>query len=288
MKLAALPDRPRVTALLACHNRVELTLRALRAVKNSQNVFNLSVVLFDDGSTDGTSEAVRTEFPDTILLHGDGSAFWNGGMYSAWRHALKLKPDAYLWLNDDVELDSDALVRLSSAWQETVALTGNLANVLVGATRNAQGEITYGGMRKRLSPFALRFERLPEVMSVEPIDTLNGNIVLVTASAVERVGILDPNFYHGYGDIDYGLRANRAGVPVLLLPRSLGVCEANRPADLSGLSLAQRWWHILKSPRGLQPTSWWRMVRRHSGLLAPLHFITPYRRLLYPAALLRP
>lgn len=287
MTRIAVPDRPRVTALLACHNRRELTLRALRAASNARDSFDLSVVLFDDGSTDGTAEAVRAEFPGTVILTGNGSAFWNGGMYRAWRHALELKPDAYLWLNDDVELDGDAFARLSAAWKETVARTNDPAAVLVGATRNAQGEITYGGMRRSPSPLSFRFERLPEVAAAEPVDALNGNIVLVTCAAVEKVGILDPGFHHMYGDIDYGLRANRAGVPVLLLPGSLGRCEGNRPADLSGLSLAQRWRHILKSPRGVQPASWWRMVRRHSGLLAPLHFITPYRRLFYPAAWLR-
>lgn len=278
---------PRVVAILACHNRRELTLRALRALNHTQSQFDLSIVLFDDGSTDGTADAVRSEFSDTIVLSGDGSAFWNGGMHRAWTRALDLEPDAFLWLNDDVILDSDALGRLNAAWQASLQSDLGEALVLVGATRNTLGQVTYGGMRKTFSPFAFRFERVAEIDQIEPVDTLNGNIVLVTAGAVEKIGILDSEFHHMYGDIDYGLRASRSDVPVLLLPGTLGVCEASPPRDLSRLSFADRWRHFLKSPRGVQPTSWWRMVRRHSGPFAPLHFLTPYRKLFYPAAWLR-
>jgi GT2 family glycosyltransferase len=281
------PDRARVAALIACHNRRDLTVTALCALSKSRDFFDLSVVLFDNGSTDGAADAVRAQFPDTILLIGDRSAFWNGGMYRASQYALELNADAYLWLNDDVELDGDAFVRLLSAWKDAVAQRSDPAAVLVGATRNAKGEITYGGMRRASSRFVFRFERLPETTAAEPIDTLNGNIVLVTAAAVEKVGILDPGFYHMYGDIDYGLRANRAGIPVLLLPGSLGICEANKAADLSLMTIVERWRHVFKSHRGIQTKSLWRIVRRHSGLYAPLHFVPPYRKLFYPAAWLR-
>lgn len=280
-------NRRRVTVILACHNRRETTLRALRSLDPSRAPFDLSVVLFDDGSTDGTAAAVRAEFPDAVIVSGDGSAFWNGGMHRAWSKALELRPDAYLWLNDDVELDADALARLRDAWLRAQARHEDGAFVLVGATRNARGALTYGGMRRKDVPFAFRLERLPETGTLERIDTFNGNIVLVSAPVVERIGILDPGYFHIYGDIDYGLRASRAGIPVLQLPGTLGLCETNPGTDLAALGLAQRWHHILRSPWGTRPRSWWRLVRRHSGIWAPIHFVSPYRKLFYPAAWLR-
>ncbi len=282
------PAAPRrVAAIVACHNRKPLTLRLLRALQAQHGVFDLSVVLFDDGSTDGTGDAVRAQFPEVEILRGTGDAFWNGGMYRAWQQALALKPEAYLWLNDDVALDGDALVRLRDAWAAAEAAGPDGALVLAGATRSAAGEVTYGGLRRERSPLALRFVRVPPAAAPVRVDTLNGNIVLVSAGAAARVGILDPGFFHMDGDVDYGLRATRAGVPVLLLPGTLGICEANPPADLARMPLAARWRHIFRSPRGIHPASWWRLTRRHSGIWLPLHFLLPYRKLFYPARWLR-
>lgn len=280
--------RKRVIAILACHNRRELTLRAFRSLDAAREVFDISAVLFDDGSTDGTANAIEAEFPHTIIVKGNGDAFWNRGMHDAWSRALELRPDAYLWLNDDVALDADALSRLRDAWDKPGRENANGALILVGATRGANGEITYGGMRRKFSPFSFRVYRLPEAARVEHIDSFNGNIVLITAATVQRIGILDPGFFHMYGDIDYGLRASGSGVPVLLLPGTLGICEGRAPFDLSQLSLGQRWRYILRSPHAVRPASWWRMVRRHSGIFALLHFLTPYRKLFYPTAWLRP
>ena len=124
--------RRRVVAMLACYNRRPLTLRALRALSGAGKTFDLSVVLFDDGSTDGTAAAVATEFPETIILHGNGDAYWNGGMSRAWTRALDFRADGYLWLNDDVELDADALARLADAWDISEPSCPDGALVLAG------------------------------------------------------------------------------------------------------------------------------------------------------------
>lgn len=274
--------RRRVAVLIACHNRRELTLRALRSLAAQKAVFDLTVVLFDDGSSDGTAQAVRAEFPETIVLAGDGSAFWNRGMYAAWTRACELAPDGYLWLNDDVALDPDALARLGAAWDRADG-----PGVWVGATRDARGALTYGAMRRAGPRAALRFERLPESADIQRAETMNGNVVLVDAATVARIGLNDPAYFHMYGDIDYGLRASAAGIPVWQLPGTLGVCEGNPAFDLAALSWSERWRHLLRSPRGVRPASWWRFARRHAGVLAPLAFAAPYRRLFYPRAWLK-
>jgi len=276
-----------VVALLASHNRRAFTLRALASLAAVRGVFDLSVVLFEDGSTDGTADAVADAYPDTIMVHGKGDAFWNGGMYRAWQRALELRPDAYLWLNDDVLLDNDALRRLADGWIAADERTPNGALILVGATCDANGALTYGGMMDDSSPAALRFRRLPLSDQLQEIETFNGNIVLITAATVERVGIIDPAYFHKFGDIDYGLRAHAAGVPLLLLPGTLGICEGAAPFDLGALSLHERWKYF-GSHRGAPFASWWRMTGKYSGKWRLPHFLLAYRRMLYPAALLRP
>lgn len=279
--MTATSVRPRIAVLLACHNRRELTLRALRSITTSDGGFDLTSVLLDDNSTDGTADAVRAEFPATIIVRGDGASFWNGGMHLAWRRALALQPDGYLWLNDDVALDPDAIGRLAEQWAQQGGRSGSEPFILVGATRGSNGALTYGGMMRERSPFAFRVVRQPIAEEIRRVDTFNGNIVLISRGTVERIGINDPAFFHAMGDVDYGLRATAAGIPVLLMPGTMGVCELNRPVEYLGLSFVERWRHM-KSHRGLPFASWWRLTRRHSGFWALPHFLLPYRRLFYP------
>lgn len=268
----------RIAVILACFNRKELTLRALRGVRQSNSLFAFSIFLFEDGSSDGTRESVILEFPEVTIVGGDGTAFWNGGMNRAWRRALEQNFDGYLWLNDDVLLDDDALERLHSTWNELMGASRSL--ILVGPVRASDGNLSYGGVNREFSPFSLRFKTL----SVQPIlqrsETFHGNIVLVSAETVKQIGINDPNFLHTLGDIDYGLRATKAGIAIYVMPNTLGVCEPNNARTFRGLSLGERFKRI-NTHLGLPISSWLRMTVRWSGFWMPFHFLVPYRKLFF-------
>ncbi len=278
---------PAIAVLLVCHNRRETTLRALRALALAGRDATLIPVLFDDASNDGTVTAVLAEFPRTKIVEGDGTAFWNRGLHIAWTHARNLPVDAFLWLNDDVELDRDAIARLLDAWRRVSAATSGHRFILVGATRGTDGVVTYSGQRLIPSPFALRFRAVqPNDDSLATVDTFNGNIVLVPRAVIAEIGLNDPAFHHNLGDIDYGLRATKAGIAVRLLPGTLGLCERNAAKALRGfgsphLSLFEQWRKV-NSHHGLPFFNWWRLTRRHSGAWFLLHFCLPYRRLVLP------
>lgn len=275
-----------IAVLLVCRNRRETTLKALRSLADAPAGAALTSVLFDDASSDGTVEAVLAEFPETVVVRGDGNAFWNGGLHQAWTRALSLDVSAFLWLNDDVQLDADAVDRLLAARRQMLLERPDERYVLAGATRDANGRTTYSGQRREPSAFALRFRKVPPTDALQPIDTFNGNIVLVPRAVVDLIGINDAGFHHNLGDIDYGLRATRAGVAVRLLPGTLGQCSLNEAKASYGygsprLSLAGQWRKV-NSLHGLPPRSWWRMTRRHSGAWFLPHFLLPYRWLFLP------
>ena len=54
---------------------VELLLNHLKAL-NTQ--FPASVILVDDGSTDGTSDFVALHYPEVRVVRGDGNLWWGG------------------------------------------------------------------------------------------------------------------------------------------------------------------------------------------------------------------
>lgn len=264
---------PRVTAILTCFNRRELTLRVLRGWFGQQgHDAELDAVLVDDGSADGTAAAVAAEFPRATVVPGSGSLFWAAGMALAERHARRSRPDALVWLNDDVELADDCLHELRAT-----SATCTPAAVVAGALADPDtGEVTYGGFApRRWHP--LRGALVRPVGRPLPVPTMHGNVVYVPRAAYERVGI-DGRFAHAYADFDYGLRLRRAGLPVLLTAGTVGRCSratSSRGGTVAGLPLRDRLRH-LNSPRGVPLRSQARYLGRHAGPWWPVLVLGPY------------
>lgn len=232
---------PRIAALLTCHNRRELTLSCLRSLYEIAP--SVEVFLTDDGSTDGTAEAVRQAFPQVRVIAGDGQLYWNRGMRRAWSESLKVGYDYYLWLNDDQVLYSSLLDELlaCSRMQGDCIVSG-----LVEDTSHSQ--IIYGGYDRQKQ--MVQPSTLPQ-----PIFLLNGNVVLVPHAVVQRIGILDSHFIHDLGDLDYGLTAQEHGVAVVSTRKPVAMGSLNSPCRIRlwGSSLIPRFRHLatpLGSPIG--------------------------------------
>ena len=125
-----------IAVLMTCHNRRELTLRCLARLPGQTHFRPENLFLVDDGSSDGTGDAVLAAMPQANVICGDGSLFWNGGMRRAWEGAIASgrKFDFVLWLNDDVELADDAFAMLV-ADADAVAPRGEAVIVAVATDR---------------------------------------------------------------------------------------------------------------------------------------------------------
>src|SRR5207237_1066788 len=99
-----------VIALLACHNRRDRTVSCLRLLFGQDLPgIDVEAILVDDGSSDGTTEAVRALSERVEIIRGDGSLYWARSMARAEQRGMARSPDYLLWLNDDVMLYRSAL-----------------------------------------------------------------------------------------------------------------------------------------------------------------------------------
>jgi len=272
----------KVVALLTCHNRKDWTLRCLDAFFSQTfraSAPALEAIVVDDGSTDGTSEAVQAEFGSVRVIAGDGTLFWARGMQLAESRAVAERPELLLWLNDDVTLDATAVDRLLA----TAATCPDA--IIVGALLDPEtNAVTYSGVvRSWWHPLRTRLVE-PSDRPLEA-DTFNGNVVLVPRPVYERVGPIDGGFSHGQADFDYGLRARHAGFRVVVAPGGFGFCPRGSKQgtfDDKTLSLRRRW-QLVQSATGLPMRSHARYLRRHGGLLWPLFWVAPYVKLTVSA-----
>jgi GT2 family glycosyltransferase len=267
-----------LAVLITCHNRRNTTLACLHALYQQDVTFE--VYLVDDGSSDGTSEAIKANYPPVNIIKGDGNLFWVGGMRLAFSKALKNGYNYYLWLNDDTILDSNALPNLLDT-HKCLAKRGHPNSIVVGSVRDPlTGKLTYGGRLRSSRRWDRKLE--PVEPTLEPIecDTMQGNCVLIPHSVAEKVGNIDATFIHTLGDIDYGLRARQLGCSVCIAPGYLATCSRNSIhgswADTK-LSMYERLKKAFQT-KGFPPQAWAVFLKRHSGSLWFIHWFRPYIR----------
>lgn len=275
---------PRLCALLTCFNRVDKTLASLAALQVSAAAagVQLSAVLVDDGSSDGTAAAVRERFPWVrVEEHRGVPLFWCRGMHGAMELGLEGLPDFLLLLNDDTMLYPSALAGMLACLPPP---DSSVLALVVGSTQDGvTGRHSYGGEHPRSPARPLSFMLVAPTDECQTVDTFNGNVVLLPLAVLDRVGLLDPVFEHAMGDIDYGLRARDRGVRLILAPGFQGACS-NNPVHGSfkdeSLPWRKRWKHLL-GRKGLPWRSWLVLTRRHGGWRWPAYFVWPYVKVLW-------
>ena len=281
-----------VALVIPVFNRKEMTLRCLRHL-DATGVFSWAhVIVVDDGSTDGTADALSAEFPQTEILKGDGNLWWGGGINLGTRAALAKGAGHVFWLNDDCFPVAGALKKLLSSSIEHRAVT--TASVRVIET----GSFGLGGWKKTRSGVSLA---IPEGDNLEPCDTFSGNCACIPKEVFEAIGLVDvASFPHAGGDADFGFRVGQAGFPVLAVGGA--ICDLsdpplkNRRSWLFGdITVPELWRMCFHRHTGSLALAAWRLRWKHWGwmglLVCTLQFLRLIRatviRLLVPQQLLR-
>lgn len=234
--------KQKIAIIVTCHNRRAATINCLVRLLSELNDDD-GVYIVDDGSEDGTTEAIRGLHDSRLhIILGDGTLFWAKGMRKAWETAIakRLNWDGYLWLNDDTELRADAIAKMLAA--------NDGEKIVVGELENGEGKIVYG---------------------MRPGGLFTGNCVFVPRKVYERLGIICGDYSHAWADSDYAMQAKRAGIGVV----SAGVVgkaegHPNRPS-LKGLSLRERI-GMLRNPKGWNLHDLWLYRRRNWGYCAAI------------------
>lgn len=278
-----------LAVIMACHNRCELTLSCLEAFfqQSFATKIVVEVYLMDDGSTDGTSEAVKNRFPDVNILEGNGNLFWNRGMRAAFSAAIDKGFDFYLWLNDDSHLYHDTVEVLLDTYAKLAAQGHEQAIIGSGMQDPVTKEFTYGGVKRHnWCCGRVKLERIAPGNEPIQCDATNGNCVLIPASVVRKVGNLDPVYQHRWGDHDYCFRALKHDCSVWLAPGYLGTCKDNliegtwEDVSLPMMDRIRR----LNSPHGFDFHDYAIYLRRHRGSWWPAHLIWPYIKVILQSA----
>lgn len=263
-----------VNIILTCYNRREKTEKCMKSLIEGNPHTKLHFIVVDDASTDGTDRAVKAIDPDTTVLYGDGSLFWNGGMHKGVGYCLSSMSDNqwYMLINDDVEFYSGVI-------DDMVEKCGD--RVLVGATCDSNGNFSYGGIKYHNR--GIKYDKIgPELKEVQ-CSTFNANCVLIPGKIFFEVGNIDPYYKHSMGDFDYGFKVSRKGYTVNVYDRYVGMCNDNPDTNTwqdTSLPRMQRI-KLKESRKGLPFKDWFHYLNKNFGFAtAVFRSITPYIKIM--------
>lgn len=267
----------KIVVAMTCHNRKDMSIRAVTQLRGqSSDAVEIDFVAVDDGSEDGTADALKAL--GVRVLPGNGKLYWAGGMRLAHSAAMLGQPDLILWINDDLDIEPTAIQVLLTAYFATQG-----RKILAGPVASSStGNISYGGrLQNKRNP--LSFELAGTDYFGRSIDTFNGNFVGIPRAAYEAVPFPD-GYIHAYADLAFGIAAIRRGFPSYLLPSVIGVNDRNPQTGKMFRHDIGLWARVrfACSPFGLPPRQHWRFARLVAGLPAPFWFARSYLRVLVP------
>jgi GT2 family glycosyltransferase len=193
-------------------------LASLRAVEHEP----LDVIVVDNGSTDGTAEAVREQFPEVELLRSEENLGFAEGNDIGIRHALERGADHVLVLNNDVEVEPGFVGALVAEAERRPDAGALCSKILYFEPRD---RIWFAGATfdpRRGYGRHLRYREPDDPAETEPWETDRacGAAMLVPRAVLEQVGDLDRELYLYAEDVEWSLRARAAGRRHYVVPRS--------------------------------------------------------------------
>ena len=216
----------RIAAVVLNYRTADQTWLAVRSIEASERRVD-RIIVVDNGSADGSDERLRARCPRAEILQTGSNLGFSGGCNAGIRRALGGGADAVLLVNSDVVLAPDAIAQLETA------LDGNPAAGIAGPvvlSRREPDAIASAGMSFRASSGRMRHRAAGRALaSLEPgpatVDAISGCAMLIGRDVFDRAGLFDDEYFFSYEDLDFCMRAARAGLSTVCVPAALAYHE---------------------------------------------------------------
>jgi len=258
------PAEQSVAIVMLTVNQQETTLRALRSFGRA--ISGWDVLVWDNGSTDGTVEAVRREFPTVFTHHHPTNLGVASGRNAAARIAIeRFAPTYLLFLDNDMVVQPGFVEELRAPF---------LVNPMLGQT---QAKLLYldeptrindgGGCRINFwlgvtDPVGFKQIDRGQCDEVAPCISCGG-AMMVRSTLFEQLGGFDTVFDpFGPEDLDFSLRLQNRGYAALYIPQAVAYHAVSHSFGSGYTAVYAK----------TKARHWLRFLRRHGSPLEKVGF----------------
>ena len=179
-------------------------------------------ILYVDDTGEAGGDEIAREFPSVDVVRTTSPVWWTGAINLGIASVRDGRDEGVLFFNQDVTCAKDYFEKLAEAvGRNPGALVGSAVMYAQAPTRvwSAGGAVEWWGRGIRVLHNGAPVSALPN----EPFqaDWLFGMGTYVPVDVFDRIGLPDAErFPMAWGDLDFSLRARRAGIPVVVAPEA--------------------------------------------------------------------
>lgn len=227
-----------LSIIIVNYNTAKDTRQCLQSVlETKKNGFKYNIIIIDNGSRDLLKIPKNILIKEVELLRSESNLGFTGGYNLGISHAIKKhQSDYFLLLNSDTRVDSRFLNELYQPLASDPE--AGLANPKIyfekgsefypkSYHRSQKGKVLWfaGGSIdwNHLAAFHRGVDEVDrgQFDNQHSSDFATGCCLLIKREVIETVGILDKRFFLYSEDVDFSLRAKKAGFKILFCPQSL-------------------------------------------------------------------
>lgn len=235
------------------------------------------IVFVDNGSVDGSREAVADAFPGLVRVDNGANLGFGEGANQGARHALAAGASAVAFVNNDLRFPpgEGTLRALAAALDDDPRLGFAGPRVLLddgsGRVWCAGGRLDH---RQNVSTL-LGFGEPdgPRWRTTRDVDYVVGCALVARARALDEVGLFDARYFAYMEDVELGVRARRGGWGVRVFGEHAAL-HAPSSATGGGYGARRKWMQAVNSVHFLRaygrPVHWLRFALFDVATLPPL------------------
>jgi GT2 family glycosyltransferase len=205
-------------------NSFELTKETLESLQQTTYT-NYDCIVVDNGSEDGSGNALKLQFPNIILITSDTNKGFTGGNNLGMDYALQHGYEYMMMLNNDVAVEPNFLEPLIARLDQDASVGAVQPLIYFHHDRNLiwNAGSTYNALLGICSTPDYNKKDLGYQFKnkSKKIDWITGCAFMIRASVLKKVGLLKEAFFIYYEDVDLSFRIKAAGYQLAYMPTSV-------------------------------------------------------------------
>lgn len=204
----------KIFIVIPVHNRKNLTRNCLLSLYR-QTYKDFKIIICDDGSTDGTKEMIKKQFPEVVLLKGNGNLYWSGAYNKCLTFVFEKadEKDYILSLNNDVEVDENYLFELCKAAKD------NSDKLIMSVAYDKENRSKIVDPGYNVNPVTMRQHSIRNTSldtKYIPVNSVCGRGLLIPVKIAKKAGFADEKHFLQMGDYDLSFRYQKLRIKAVI------------------------------------------------------------------------
>lgn len=206
---------PLVSVIVVNWNAGKYLRDCISSILN-QTYHNYEIILVDNASSDGSVDEIENHFQQVRIIKNQKNLGFAGGNNVGIQNA---RGSLIALLNPDAIADKDWLLNLVAEIQKSDTIAGAMGKIFY--LGNQYGENAVFCTWPKLGPFSARPYNFHNDEPSAKVDYLSGAAMVVKKEVLDKIGLLDVDYFVYFEETDWCARMVRAGYDLMYIPNAI-------------------------------------------------------------------